>query len=536
MAQIAPPPGYQMVDQPQQAGSIPPPPAGYNIDRSWSDVPREALGNAGSSALNVVKNIAQPFLHPIDTANAFIGIGKGAISKAAGALGVEQDQEEKASREAQIDAVGRFIADRYGSTDALKNSLATDPVGVLADFAAVATGGGALAARAPGIVGQAGRVVAKVGNAVDPISAAGRVAVGSAKATGNAVASTLGVTTGAGKMPIEYAFQAGKEGNQVFKDHMRGASPLTDVGDMAKAAVGDMAAERSASYQAGMQSVKGTGLIDFKPINYAINTAHDMVHFKGVPKSKEAANTLADISNKVAEWQAIPSSAYRTAEGLDALKQAIGEIRQKTQYGTLERKVSDQVYQTIKSQIVKQVPEYAKTMKDYANASDQIDDISKTFSLGEKASKDTALRKLTSVMRNNVNTNFGRRGQLMDEMATKQPDLPYAIAGQALNSATPRGIQGGVLGAGAILNPAALPQIAAMAPITSPRIVGEAAYAAGRASGGVTNALARMGVTPEQFVNALVIANQAGQTSNALSTVLSGGIGPRYDENGNPRR
>lgn len=494
----------------------------------WSDVPGQAFQNAGKSAVQLAKNIAQPFLHPIDTVNAFKDIGKGAISKAEGALGFDQDPAEKAATEAQIDAVGRFIADRYGSSDALKKTLATDPVGAAADLAAVMTGGGALAARAPGVAGQVGRVAGRVGNAIDPVAGAVRVAGGAAKSVGNAASATLGLTTGAGKLPIDVAFEAGRKGNAAFTDHMRGNAPLTEVGDMAQSAVGELRRDRSAAYNAGMANVKSTGLVDFTPIEYALNNAHDMVHFKGLAKSKEAADTLSAISNKVQEWQNLPSSAYRTPQGLDALKQAIGEIRQKTQYGSLERKVADQVYNTIKTQIVKQVPEYADTMKGYANASDQIDDLTRTFSLGEKASKDTALRKLTSVMRNNVNTNYGQRTKLMDEMAAKQPALPYAIAGQALNSPTPRGLNqivaSGAAGYGAAINPAAL----AALPLASPRLVGEAAYGAGRMSGGFENALARLGITPDQMVNALRASNQ----TNAL---LSGGMGPRYDEYGNPR-
>ena len=169
-------------------------------------------------------------------------------------------------------------------------------------------------------------------------------------------------------------------------------------------------------------------------------------------------------------------------------------------------------------------------MKDYSNASEQIQDISKTFSLGEKASKDTALRSLTSVMRNNVNTNFGQRAKLMDEMAVKQPDLPYAIAGQALNSPTPRGLQAAVAG-GAGFYGAVNPATLAALPFASPRLMGEAAYGVGALSGQFENALSRLGVTPQQFTNALMMANQAGQSGNALS----GGIGPRYDENGNLR-
>lgn len=494
----------------------------------WSDVPGQAFQNAGKSAVQLAKNIAQPFLHPIDTLTAFKDIGKGAVSKAEGALGFQQDPGEKAATEAQIDAVGRFVADRYGSSDALKKTLATDPLGAAADLAAVLTGGGALAARAPGVAGQAARVASRVGNAIDPVAGAVRVAGGAAKGVGNAASATLGLTTGAGKLPIDVAFEAGKKGNTAFTDHMRGSAPLTEVGDMAQSAVGELRRDRSAAYKAGMAGTKANyANIDLQPIRDAVTDAAGMVFYKGIPKSDEAATAYKRITDLVDRFEVVGAGH---ADGLDALKQAIGEVRQKTQYGSLERKVADQIYNTVKTQIVKQVPEYAKTMKDYANASDQIDDLTRTFSLGEKASKDASLRKLTSVMRNNVNTNYGQRAKLMDEMAAKQPDLPYAIAGQALNSPTPRGLNqivaSGAAGYGAVINPAAL----AALPFASPRIVGEAAYGAGRISGGFENALLRLGITPEQAINALRASNQMG---NAL---LSGGIGPRYDENANLRR
>lgn len=497
----------------------------------WSDVPVQALRNAPGSAAQLVKNIVQPFLHPIDTMTAFKDIGAGAVSKVGGALGFEQDPEQKTVTEAPINAVGQFFADRYGSADAIKNTLATDPMGALADTAAVLTGGGALVARAPGVVGQVGRVAGRVGSVVDPIAGGVRLASGTAKGAGQVASSLAGVTTGAGKMPIEYAYQAGMKGNQTFLDHMRGSAPLADVSDMAKSAISDLAKDRSDKYTNGMQSVKGTGLIDFRPINYAAAQARDKVYFKGVAKDPEAAATLLKIEDTLKKWQNIPSSVYRTAEGLDALKQAIGQIWTKTKHGTLERKIADDVYKTIKQQIVDQVPEYANVMKDYSNASEQINDISRTFSLGEKSSKDAALRKLTSVMRNNVNTNFGQRAKLMDEMAAKQPDLPYAIAGQALNSPTPRGLQSTVASGAGVYGAMTNPLTLAALPIASPRIVGETAYAAGKVSKKLAASLKRAGLTPKQLEIALRAANQAGQ----VSTPLRGGIGPRYDKNGNLR-
>lgn len=499
-------------------------------DLQWSDVPGQALRNARGSAARLVSNIAQPILHPIDTAKNLGNIAYGVGSKIGGALGVEQDPQRKAANEAPADAVGAFFKDRYGSAEGLKKTLATDPVGALADAATVLTGGGALVARAPGVAGQVGRVAGRVGSAIDPIANTVRLASGTAGKVGQAAASVVGMTTGAGKMPLEYAYKAGKQSNPAFIDHMRGSAPLTDVGDMAKSAVGDMAKERSAAYTAGMKNVNGTGLINFDPIKYAVNDAFDMVHFKGEAKNAAAADAVKAVGDLVRRWEQIPTSQYRSAEGLDALKQAIYEVVQETKYGTMARKATEKVYNRVKDQIVQQVPEYAKVMKDYSNASEQISDISRTFSMGEKASKDTALRKLTSVMRNNVNTNFGQRAKLMDEMAVKQPDLPYAIAGQALNSPTPRGLQA-LMASGAGIYGYTNPSTLAALPLASPRLMGEAAYGAGALSGQFENALARLGVTPRQFTNALMMSNQAGQVGNALS----GGIGPRYDENANLR-
>jgi hypothetical protein len=122
-------------------------------------------------------------------------------------------------------------------------------------------------------------------------------------------------------------------------------------------------------------------------------------------------------------------------------------------------------------------------MEDYAKASTQLKEAERTFSLGERATGDTAARKLTSATRNNVNTNFGERARLLDELAKYDPTLPYAIAGQAVNTLAPRGLvsRGGLmaLGGSAMSNPLAM----LAAPVFSPRVVGEAAYYAGKGGG-----------------------------------------------------
>jgi hypothetical protein len=309
---------------------------------------------------------------------------------------------------------------------------------------------------------------------------------------------------------------------------MRGTAPLDGTINMAKSALGQMRQERGNAYRAGMEAVKYSDTpISYGPIAKAMADAHGRSHFRGVPIDEAAAKTLDDIRTKVGQFQEIAKAgpadvSYRAAEGLDALKQALGEIRQRTQPGTLARNVADHVYNTTKGEITRQVPEYASVMKGYSQASDEINDLAKTFSLSEKASRDTIARKLQSVMRNNVNTNYGQRTRKMETLARYEPDLPAALAGQAMSSGTPRGLQSlaasviGVGGAGntmgvGIVNPAMM----AALPFMSPRLMGEAAYGTGTAARMLDSMSRRTGLSKEQLAQILLGTRAAGELGQA---------------------
>src|SRR5205807_5622419 len=105
-------------------------------------------------------------------------------------------------------------------------------------------------------------------------------------------------------------------------------------------------------------------------------------------------------------WGELPPETYHTAAGFDALKQMVGEMRDAEPYGTPGRNVADRAYRAIREEIIKQVPEYGAAMKNYERASDLIKEMNKTLSLNPGGNIDTALRKLQSIMRNNVNTNY----------------------------------------------------------------------------------------------------------------------------------
>ena len=105
------------------------------------------------------------------------------------------------------------------------------------------------------------------------------------------------------------------------------------------------------------------------------------------------------------------------------------------------------------------------------------------------------MRKLQSLMRNNVNTNYGQRLKLAQELesAGGRQMMP-ALAGQALNELTPRGLQRASTIPTALLAGATggLPAAATSMLASSPRVMGEAAFATGVGTRGLLDVQRRL--------------------------------------------
>jgi len=322
------------------------------------------------------------------------------------------------------------------------------------------------------------------------VKGAGMLGSGIKKLAGGAVKHALGTTTGTGGEAVATAFRSGKQGGTSFLDNMRGNVQMTDVLDEARGALQQMRIDKSAQYKQGMAGVSADKtVIPFAPIDSAVSSLKSMGNYKGQVINKNASGTVDDIAGLVNQWKNLDPAEFHTPEGLDALKQAISDIRDTTQLGTAGRRAADTAYNAVKSEITKQAPTYAKVMKDYSEAADLIKEIERSLAGNQKTAADTAMRKLQSLMRNNVNTNYGNRLDLARELEARGADILPAVAGQAMNSWTPRGLQGlsagGIAGAGVMTsNPLAA---AALLP-TSPRLVGELAYGLGAANRGVGNA------------------------------------------------
>ena len=454
-----------------------------NENLAWGDVPMKAISNVPESFGNLVSSTAQAVMHPIDTGAALLATGKGAYKNVVG--GYPEDDPDIAA----ADNVGKFFADRYGGMENLKKTMAEDPVGFMADASSILTLGGAAAARAPGIAGKIGAVAKTAGKHIDPFTIAGKTVKNTAKAAGGLATHGIGSMTGAGGTSIREAAKAGVKGGDAasaFRSNLTGAAPVEGVVNDAMAALDNMKKQKNAAYLKSSGWKTDARQLDFAPVENAYVKLFQSMSVNGktghMRVGKDTVKKLNEIGTVLKEWKA--DKALHTADGFDALKQRIDDLMP----GVLEPGQSGRAVTTmrnsVKKVITEQAPEYAKTMRDYETASDLIRDIERTLSLRPNASVDTSVRKLQSIMRNNANANYGRRAELGNKLVESGAgNLMPKLAGQSLSSWTPRGlhtITPAGIGAGALLtgNPAALAGIA----LTSPRLMGEAAYYAGRAA------------------------------------------------------
>jgi hypothetical protein len=154
-------------------------------------------------------------------------------------------------------------------------------------------------------------------------------------------------------------------------------------------------------------------------------------------------------------------------------------------------------------------------MKGYSEGQDLIKEITRSLNLGDKASVATGLNKLQSLMRNNVNTNYGYRQELANKLMEKGgADLMPAIAGQALSAKTPRGLVGQGLDVSALLGTALtggahIPATLATMATTSPRLMGETAYKLGQ----ISQKAPKMTKEQDQLAKLLMIRAAQGATN-----------------------
>jgi hypothetical protein len=447
----------------------------------------QAAFNFPGSAYQLGKSTFEAVTSPIETGKNIAALGSSVLGK----IGVTNASPEMADR------VGQFYKDRYGSVENAKTTFANDPAGFLADAATILTGAGGALRAAPAAMGRSGGAVSRAGQKlqtaadfVDPLS----VATKGVKGAGKLTAAGLGFTTGTGTRAVEEAAKAGYRGGEqgeAFVSQMRGTAPVTEVVETIKPAIKALREQRSQAYKQGMAGVtKDKSVLSFNDIDAAVGKVKNRGYFEGKSKDPAAASAWQDLKTTIDDWKSGDPAVYHTVEGIDSLKQAIGSIRDSLPYGSPARNAANEVYSAVRGEITRQAPSYAKVMSDYEVASDLLSEIETTLSQNPRASIDTQVRKLQSILRNNANTNYGRRVELGEMLAEQGAENLFPqLAGQAMSSWTPRGLSGALAGAGALystvptiaqgLTPTGALQLAS----TSPRAIGELTYAAGQAVG-----------------------------------------------------
>jgi len=134
----------------------------------WGEVFYGALKNAPKSTMRFLGDLWQSVRHPVQTGK---GLGNFVIGTTQGVFIPGKQEKEK-----YLDGFVEFMEDRYGNLDKIKETIATDPVGIFGDVSSFFMGAGAVTKIMPmggktgKMLGKTGKTLSTVGAAADPIS------------------------------------------------------------------------------------------------------------------------------------------------------------------------------------------------------------------------------------------------------------------------------------------------------------------------------------------------------------------------------
>lgn len=468
------------------------------------------LGALGTGAMNLIpstgrllKGAAQAVVNPVNTMESLIQATSGGLSKVLPESVMQYAIPEKRQKAEQLaNLLGEDYSKRYGSYEGFKTAFAEDPAAVLADVSTVLTGGGA--ALKAGNLAKTADVVNQAAKVTNPLYLGAKAVQGAAYIPSQLTKGTLGVTTGVGKAPIEEAIKAGEanvlKGTTTFAENMRNPA-RSDAVDIARRALDNIRQSKNQQYRGGMVDIsKDKSILNFDDIDLARMNTEGIGTYKGKVVNERAAKAMDEVKSAIDEWKSADPAEFHTPEGMDKLKQKVGGILESIPYeqGTARTAVQN-IYNSVKGTISKQAPTYSKVMQEYGEASDLIKEIEKSLSLGKKASADTAMRKLQSIMRNNVTSNYGQRAGAAEELiGAGATELRPALAGQSMSAMLPRGLGGQIETYGGGLAAVSNPSILLGAPFASPRLMGELLYKYGQTKGLGKKALNQVPLSVDQ--------------------------------------
>lgn len=443
----------------------------------------ETLGNIPSSAVNLVTNMAQAVAHPIQTAGGLLDVAAGGLHNILPqSITSPMDRAfPNPDTQRSVDAanqVGQFYKNRYGSLSQAGETIKTDPIGAMADVSTVLglAGGGLKLAGLP----QAAKPVLTASKYTNPLYLTGKAVTAAASPV---YKFATGMTTSAGYKAVGEAIKGSPE----FKDVMRGKVPESEVLKNAQDALDQIKQQRATDYQSKLANIqKAQQTIPIDDIKLSADKWLNRYNITKSPTGEldfsrstatgTAANEIKDVYNMVQEWGS--KAGDTTPAMLDVLKRRIGDF-----YSTQRqsRAMVSSLEKSVNNKIVSAVPEYADMTRGYAKASEVINDVERAFSLkntpGGKAAADTALRKLITAIRED---NTFRKSLLTTMDKSTGQNLTGEASGLLFKSPWSHrlGPMFTVLGGG--LAALASPKLAALIPLSSPRLIGELSVLLGK--------------------------------------------------------
>lgn len=340
--------------------------------------------------------------------------------------------------------------------------------------------------------------------------------------TAGVAANLTGSLTGKPGQAYSEAFKAGKAGEVSFLDNLRGKATPDELLTTVKEGIDKIRADNSAAYQTAKTGWAADKTpLDFAPIDQAYQKVKDSLTVNGKSKIGAAEQRVVDeIGTVLDEWRNDP--AARTTLDLDALKQRIDAVYPESPQHTQAQRAVTDVRNAVKDAIVKQAPDYAQAMKSYDTQMTLLRDVTKALGSGDKVAKETAINKIMSTIKSTPSAEFRR--QLVDALQTQGGvNIMPAVAGQELGQWVPSSGVGRAVASGGLTAAYYLhhPELAAVLPLTSPRLMGEAYYKMGQAAGSgrrAVNALANLSPEEVAYANALIMqGQQTNQQRNALA-------------------
>ena len=469
------------------------------IQQSWQfGKAGKFAANIATSGLNLLSNVWNIGLHPIDTAKALWTIAEWlaqwatrvVLEKVAPGKFKNLDTKEQ---EAAFQAIDNMIVKRYGSLENFKKTSMEDPVWVFWDVISLVEGWAGLVWKTAqvwevsklGKVAEFARSAEKWAQAVNPYIQLPKYAakwVGKlAKWTWDLSAQVLGKTTGTSADTIREAFK--QWATSEFKEALRGTKAPEQILEDVRTGLQEIKDNRSVAYwekykllqrnksKLPLENLKNE-FADTIKNDYGVTIWDDWK----LDFSQSKITQPTSQSHIQAMYDDLSNWKDNTPVGQDILKQRL----QDRYIGTAESAKSDRLSTTfankVKKNIVDVVPEYAEMTKWFEEATKKINDITKGLSLGKAASTQTQLTKLMSVLRDN----FAARQDMIKviEESTGK-NIRAQVAGASLNPALAKWLAWVITWGWIVFGQLANPGFWGWLALASPRLIGELAAAVG---------------------------------------------------------